>query len=308
MAEYKRKDRGLDDPRPMIAKAGVIPNADGSGYFKIGKTAAYAAVYGPRNLHPKFLQNPEKGILRCHYNMMPFSGTGNRVRPGQNRRAKEISMVTEKALTPVINLENYPNAVVDVFIDIPEADAGTRAAGICAASIALADAGIAMTDLVAAVSVGKVGETVLVDLDYSEEAYDDEVSDIPVAMIPSTEEVTLLQMDGAIGRDKLEEALRKVKQAVLKINEVQRSALKTKYETVKEQIIAEGGFIGNSSESEAEVEAKEVAPTEPKSEDASDASNEETEDENEDDSKEEPKETKKSKKVSKSKDKKEGDD
>jgi polyribonucleotide nucleotidyltransferase len=98
MSKYKRKGRGLDETRPIEAKAGVIPNADGSAYFKIGNTVAYAAVYGPKNLFPKFMQNPEKGVLRCHYNMMPFSGQGNRVRPGGNRRAKEISMVTRNAL------------------------------------------------------------------------------------------------------------------------------------------------------------------------------------------------------------------
>jgi exosome complex component RRP41 len=259
-------------------------------------------------LHPKFLQNPEKGTLRCHYNMMPFSGTGNRVRPGQNRRAKEISMVTEKALAPVLNLGDFPNAVVDVFIDIPEADAGTRAAGICAASIALADAGLAMRDLVAAVSVGKVGETVLVDLDYNEEAYDDEVSDIPVAMIPSTEEVTLLQMDGAIGKEKLAEALRKVKQAALKINEVQRAALKDKYAAVREQIIAEGGFIGTSVkkapvvEEATEVEEADAEMTEESTEETS-------EDENaSEEVSEDKKDVKKAKKTSKPKEETQGGD
>src|SRR3989338_1268503 len=115
MTYTKRVDgRKKDELRPMEAKAGVIENADGSAYFKIGKTAAYAAVYGPRELFPKFLQNPEKGLLRCNYNMMPFSGSGERVKPGPSRRSREISYVTENALKPVVNLEDFPNAVVDV--------------------------------------------------------------------------------------------------------------------------------------------------------------------------------------------------
>ena len=61
-------------------------------------------------------QDPTKGVLRCHYNMMPFSSGGERVRPGTNRRSKEISMVTTKALLPVMELDDFPNAVVDVFI------------------------------------------------------------------------------------------------------------------------------------------------------------------------------------------------
>ncbi len=237
MTYKKRYDgRNFTESREIEAKAGVIKRADGSAYFRIGNTVAYAAVYGPRELHPKFMQNPERGILRCSYNMMPFSGQGERVRPGQNRRAREIAMVTEKALLPVLNLENYPNAVVDVFIELPQTDAGSRCAGICAASIALADAGIEMKDLVGAVSVGRVDDKVLVDLDYSEEAHEEGgTADIPIALIPSTGEMTLLQMDGEITKEQLINALNMAKDAILKINIEQKNALKNKFEVVNDE-------------------------------------------------------------------------
>lgn len=231
MTYKKRFDgRALDETRPIEAKAGVIKRADGSAMFKIGDTIAYVAVYGPRELYPRFMQNPEKGILRCNYNMMPFSGSGERVRPGPSRRSKEISMVTEKALLPVLNLEDFPNAVVDVFIELPQTDAGTRCAGICAASIALADAGIQMKDMVAAISVGKVDDKVLVDLNYDEEAYEDgPVADVPIAMIPSTGELTLLQMDGEIKKDELLKSFEMGKKVIQKINDIQKKALKDKF-------------------------------------------------------------------------------
>ncbi|MDP6647865.1 MAG: exosome complex exonuclease Rrp41 [Candidatus Woesearchaeota archaeon] len=231
MAYKERLDkRKFDEPRKIEAKAGVIPNADGSAYFKIGNTAAYAAVYGPRNLHPKFLQDPSKGILRCHYNMMPFSSSGDRVRPGGSRRSKEISMVTEKSLLPVLDLKEYPNSVVDVFIELPETEAGSRCAGICAASMALADAGLAMKDLVAAVSVGRVDDKLVVDLDYKEESYEDgPVADIPLAMMPNHDRVTLLQMDGLISKDDLKKVLGMGKKVLKDIYEVQKKALKDKY-------------------------------------------------------------------------------
>jgi len=145
MVYSKRLDgRKFDETREIEAKVGIVKNADGSAMFRIGKTVAYAAVYGPRNLHPKFLQNPKKGVLRCRYNMMPFSGSGNRVRPGGNRRSKEISMVIMNALLPSVNIDDFPNSVVDVFIELPQTDAGTRCAGICSASMALAQGGIPM--------------------------------------------------------------------------------------------------------------------------------------------------------------------
>jgi len=231
MTYKERKDkRKFDEPRKMEAKVGVIPNADGSAYFKIGNTWAYAAVYGPRNLHPKFMQDPSKGILRCNYNMMPFSGSGDRVRPGSSRRSKEISLVTEKALLPVLDLSGYPNSVVDVFIELPQTEAGSRCAGICAASMALADAGLAMKDLVTAVSVGRVDDKLVVDLDYLEEAYEDgPVADIPIAMTPNSNEITLLQMDGLISKDELKKVLEMGKKVCMDIYEIQKKALKAKY-------------------------------------------------------------------------------
>ena len=229
---YKKRlnDRGVEELRKVEAKVGVIKRADGSAYFRFGNTWAYAAVYGPRNLYPKFLQDPSKGILRVNYNMMPFSSRGERVRPGGSRRAKEISMVSEKALMPVLNLDEFPNAVVDVFIELPETEAGSRTAGINAASMALADAGLMMRDLVASVSVGRVDDKLLVDLDYSEESYEDgPVADIPIAIMPGSGKLTLLQMDGLVSKEQLIKVLEMGKKACKQIYEIQKKALKDKY-------------------------------------------------------------------------------
>ena len=235
MAYRQRIDgRGLDETRPIEAKVGIIKRADGSAMFKIGNTWAYAAVYGPRNLHPKFLQDPQKGILRCNYNMMPFSSSGERVRPGGSRRSKEISLVTEKALLPVLDLEEFPNSVVDVFIELPQTEAGSRCAGICAASMALADAGLNMKDLVCAVSVGKVDDKLLVDLDYSEESYSEgHVADIPIAIMPNSGKITLLQMDGEVKKEELMKVLEMGRKAIMDIYEIQKKALKEKYQGVE---------------------------------------------------------------------------
>ena len=230
MTYAQRQDnRKFNEMRPIEAKVGVIKRADGSAYFKIGNTSAYAAVYGPRNLHPKFLQDPQRGILRCNYNMMPFSGTGDRVKPGGNRRSKEISLVSGKALLPVLDLEEYPNSVVDVFIELPQTEAGSRCAGICAASMALADAGLIMKDLVCAVSVGKVGDKLVVDLDSSEESFEEGSTDMPVAILPNLDKVTLMQMDGQITKSELKELLSMAREACIKIYEIQKKALKEKY-------------------------------------------------------------------------------
>lgn len=230
MAYTERNDgRKIDELRPMEAKVGVIPNAKGSASFKIGKTWAIAAVYGPREIYPRFLADPKKGILRCHYTMMPFSGSGERIRPGRSRRAQEIAMVMEHALVPVVDLSDFPNSVVDVFVELPQTDAGTRCAAISAASMALAHAGIPMKDMVSSVAVGQVDGTVVSDLDYSEESYPAIVSDIPVAMLHNSKEVSLLQMDGEISKEDLLSALEMAKDATEKIYKLQVNALKEKF-------------------------------------------------------------------------------
>jgi len=229
MAYETRFDgRRFDEIRPIQAKAGIIKRAVGSGWFKIGNTEAYAAVYGPREMFPKFKQNPETGVLRCNYNMMPFSSAGERVRPGPSRRSKEIGMVTERALRPVLDLSEFPNAVVDVYIELPQTDAGTRCAGICAASIALADAGIPMKDMVCAISAGKVEDKILVDLNYEEDSHEQGV-DIPVAVLHNSKQIALLQMDGEISPEDLRRAIELAKNASDQIYEAQKAALKDKF-------------------------------------------------------------------------------
>jgi exosome complex component RRP41 len=234
MAVYDKRVSGrkFDEMREIEAKVGVIKRADGSALFRMGETIAIAAVYGPRELHPRFLQNPETGILRCNYDMTSFS-VPERKKPGPSRRSVEISLVTEKALLPVVELKQFPNAVVDVFIEIIQANAGTRCAGISAAALALAHAGIPMKDLVAAVSVGKVGNKILIDLDKDEEDVED-ATDIPIAVTGRKKEITLLQLDGNVTKKDLIEAIKLAREGCEKINEIQKNALKDAYKSEEE--------------------------------------------------------------------------
>ena len=225
---FKRDDgRKFDELREMKAKVGVVDNADGSAMFSFGDTVAIAAVYGPKKMHPQHQQNPEKGTLRCNYNMVSFS-VEDRIRPGPSRRSTEISKVTEWALEPVLMIKDYPNMVIDVHISIIQASASTRCAGINAAALALAHAGIPMKNLVSSLSVGKIDKQLVVDVNKFEDSVFDEgegATDIPFTFTGDGK-ITHLQLDGKISKDQFMEAMNLAKEGAKKVYEVQKKALK----------------------------------------------------------------------------------
>ena len=225
--------RTADQHRPFKVEAGVLNNADGSAYVEIGKNKVLAAVYGPRECHPRHLQNPNKAIIQCKYNMQAFS-VSDRKRPGPDRRSIEISKITAEALENVVLTELYPRASIDVYIEILQANAGTRCAGLTAAAVALADAGIPMRDIVPACAAGKADGKVLLDLNKEEDNYGE--ADVPIAIVPSTDEIVLLQMDGNMTREEFDKAISMAVGACHELYELQKDALKRRYSTKKGEV------------------------------------------------------------------------
>jgi len=223
----KRLDgRKLDELRPLKIEAGVLNNANGSCYVEMGKTKVIAGVFGPREFHPKHKQDPTQCILRTRYRMAAFS-TEDRIRPGPNRRSTEISMVTANAITPSLFLSEWPKTAIDVTIEVLQADASTRVAGLNAASVALADAGIPMKDLVTSVAIGKVEGELVLDVAGEEDCFGD--TDFPVAMMPRTRQITLMQLDGDLTKDEFKKAMGMANKGIDEIYKKQIEALKTRY-------------------------------------------------------------------------------
>lgn len=218
--------RKADELRPVTIEAGVLKRADGSAYIEWGHNKVLAAVYGPRETHPKHLAQPDRAIVQCRYSMAAFS-VGERKRPGPDRRSQEISKVISRALENVIFVEQFPRASVDIFIEVLEANAGTRCVGLTAASVALADAGIPIKDLVPSCAVGKIAGTVVLDLMKEEDNYGE--ADMPVAILPKTGEILLMQMDGHLTREEFEYGFKLVTNACKQIYEKQKEALRQKY-------------------------------------------------------------------------------
>jgi len=225
--QWTRVDgRAFNQLRDIKIECGVLPNADGSAYIEMGRNKIICGVFGPREMHPKHMAKPNEAVLKCRYHMAPFSVDPRRS-PAPSRRDQEITMVMRSALEPAVFLERYPRAGIDVYVEVLQADGGTRCASINAASVALVDAGIPMKDLVSACATGKIDDKVILDLgDYEDKKGQ---SDLPVAYMPKLDKITLLQMDGIMTTKEVEEAIKLGIEGCKQIYEIQREALKKKY-------------------------------------------------------------------------------
>lgn len=224
--------RKPDELRPVKLKVGILPNADGSAYIEHGKNKILAGAFGPREMHPKHLQRADRMVLRCRYHMAPFS-VPERKSPAPSRRENEISKVIRDALLPSLFVENYPRTGVDLYVEVLQADGGTRCASITAASLALADAGLPMRDIVVGCAAGKVDNKIALDLMDTEDKLG--AADVPVAYMPNLNAVTLLQMDGKLSPKEFDEAVKMAIEGCKKIYDIQKEALKTKYKIIEQE-------------------------------------------------------------------------
>ena len=228
----KRLDgRKPDELREIKIEAGVLHRAEGSCYLEWGGNKVIAAVYGPREAIPRHTQNPLRAIVNARYNMAAFS-VEDRKRPGPDRRSREISKVISEALENVILLERFPRASIDVNIEVLDAEAGTRCAGLTAAAVALADAGIPMRDIPVSCAAGKIEDQIVLDLGKEEDNYG--AADLPVAISPRTGEILLLQMDGHLTLDEFDKALDLAIKGCHIVLDIQKKALLEKYQSVPE--------------------------------------------------------------------------
>jgi len=222
--------RRPNELRPIKISVGVLNKASGSALVEYGATKILAAVHGPREIPLRHLLLPDRAIIRCRYHMLTFS-THERKSPAPSRREIELSKVIRESLEPVVMTEMFPRTAIDIFIEVINADGGTRTASVTAASLALADAGIPMRDIVVGVAVGKVNNVLVLDIDEVEDMFGE--ADMPVAVAPSLGMITLLQLNGVLTRDEFVEALKLALEGANQIYRLAREALRNSYLKVR---------------------------------------------------------------------------
>ncbi|KAF9301957.1 Exosome complex component RRP41 [Mortierella antarctica] len=197
--------RRPEELRKITSTTAVLSQADGSAYLEHGNTKVLAAIYGPREARHRALVLHDRAILNVEFNVAPFSTGERRRRTKNDKRLLEMASFVKQTFEPVVITTLYPRSQIDIYLQIIQHDGGTLQACINAATMALIDAGIAMTDYVCACTAGWVEREPALDLNHIEESSD--TSEVTIAMLPKSGKVTLVQMESRLHVDKLEDVL-----------------------------------------------------------------------------------------------------
>ncbi|KAM3828737.1 exosome complex component MTR3 [Vipera latastei] len=145
--------------QPLFARVGLLSQAKGSAYVELdGGTKVLCSVAGPREAAGgggggANAPGEQRGRLVCEFRRAPFSGRGGRGRPGE--KEPELSLALQEALEPAVRLARYPRAQLEVSALLLQDGGSALAAAMCAAGLALADAGLELYDLVAACALSR---------------------------------------------------------------------------------------------------------------------------------------------------------
>src|SRR5215510_4371588 len=176
--------RNPGELRPVRIQRGFTRHAEGSVLIESGNTRVLCTASVEEGV-PPFLKGKGQGWLTAEYGMLPRA-TNTRTRREaadgrQSGRTQEIQRLIGRSLRAVADLAALGERTIKIDCDVLQADGGTRCASITGACVALADAirwcrerelvtGAVINDFVAAVSVGVVGGTPVIDLDYAEDS------------------------------------------------------------------------------------------------------------------------------------------
>jgi ribonuclease PH len=231
--------RGPADLRPLKVEMGYLEWAEGSVLLEMGKTRVLvAASYEPKV--PRFLMGSGTGWVTAEYSMLPRSTsvrTPREVQAGRpSGRTQEIQRLIGRSLRSVTELERMGECTIWVDCDVLQADGGTRTASITAGYLALAQAvrGLAeagrlpadvVRDSVAAVSAGIVGDDLLLDLAYEEDARAEVDFNVVMTGAGDLVEVQGTAEGRPFSRDQLDALLALASTGIEQLTDFQRQAL-----------------------------------------------------------------------------------
>mmetsp|Transcript_5171 Transcript_5171/g.8074 ORF Transcript_5171/g.8074 Transcript_5171/m.8074 type:complete len:253 (+) Transcript_5171:96-854(+) len=229
--------RHAEEMRSIFIKTGVISQAAGSAYVEFDKTKVMCAVYGPRQGGGKAAGGAtnEQGRLEVDVKLATFATPGARGKAGQGDAEREFSTLVLRALEGAVIAETFPKTSVDVYATVMEAGGAELPATVAAASAALAQAGVAMRDLVSACSVTRVSSpasssastsipTLLLDPTSAEEGASD--GGVTIAHMVTLGEATQVVVTGSWDGDALDDAIQLAASGCARVDQALREVLR----------------------------------------------------------------------------------
>jgi ribonuclease PH len=188
LLEKRRKNmridgRKADEIRPVKITSNYLMHPEGSVLIEMGNTKVICNATVEEKV-PNWLKGQEKGWVTAEYSMLPRATEKRNMREAISGkiggRTHEIQRLIGRSLRSVIDLKAFGERTIWLDCDVIQADGGTRTASITGAYVAMVLAfqklkeegkitKIPVTDWLAAISVGKLGETIVLDLPYSED-------------------------------------------------------------------------------------------------------------------------------------------
>nr|KAF6395766.1 exosome component 4 [Molossus molossus] len=154
---------------------------------------------------------PDRALVNCQHSSATFSTGERKRRPHGDRKSCEMGLQLRQTFEAAILTQLHPRSQIDIYVQVLQADGGTYAACVNAATLAVLDAGIPMRDFVCACSAGFVDGTALADLSHVEEAAGG--PQLALALLPASGQIALLEMDARLHEDHLEQVLEAAAQA-----------------------------------------------------------------------------------------------
>lgn len=222
--EGRRSDgREHREIRPIYLKAGTVKKANGSAYLETDGTKLICAVYGPRD-NPKRHDFMSTGTLTCEFSYAPFARE-ERIIDHQERLSREYSEIIIESLSCAVCLESYPKAQIDVYVKVLEDNGNTLSHAMVAASVALADAGIEMLDLVTSCSAVYNDAVMLNDPSNFELTHRDILGKVAIAYLPSLNQISCLLKDGEQSTEESIKSVNACIESCLRVHSIMRECL-----------------------------------------------------------------------------------
>jgi len=240
-ASHRFDGRRPDELRPVQITPRYLPQAEGSALITLGRTWVVCTASVEARV-PPFLQNSGQGWVTAEYDMLPRATHTRRVRAAAvgrlSGRAQEIQRLIGRSLRAVVDLTALGERTIIIDCDVLQADGGTRTAAITGAFVALVEAlallqrreeldTMPVLDQVVAVSVGRIHERLLVDLDYQEDSRAEVDANFVVTGRGELVEVQATGERGSFPVEMLPAMLHQAQGALARLRRAQEEALRS---------------------------------------------------------------------------------